>query len=235
MNRRETLKSLLLGSIGGGLILSGCAPETENSVAEVQRNSDEGYGRTEQEKKLDKKLHAQQFFSTHELETIAVLCDIILPSNNTTDSATDAEVPEFIEFIAKDIPYHKLPLRGGIMWLDHRASKSYGKEFTECSTNEQIAIIDEIAFPYEAKPGVEQGVRFFSLMRNLTLTGYYTTKTGIEDLGYKGNTPNVWDGVPEEVLTEHGLSYDREWLTKCIDQSKRADLAQWDDDGNLIT
>jgi hypothetical protein len=95
--------------------------------------------------------------------------------------------------------------------------------------------LDEIAYPQKAKPGVEQGVLFFSWMRNLVLTGYYTTRQGIDDLGYKGNTPNVWDGVPEDVLKEHDVTYDKEWIAKCIDQEKRFDIAQWDEDGNLIT
>jgi hypothetical protein len=72
-------------------------------------------------------------------------------------------------------------------------------------------------------------------MRNLTLTGYYTSKIGIEDLGYKGNTPNVWDGVPEDVLAQHDVSYDAEWIEKCVDQSKRGIIAEWDEEGNLIS
>jgi len=78
-------------------------------------------------------------------------------------------------------------------------------------------------------------IQFFSLMRNLTLTGYYTSKIGIEELGYKGNMPNVWDGVPEDVLEQHGLAYDEEWLAKCVDQSKRGIIAEWDNEGNLLT
>ena len=58
---------------------------------------------------------------------------------------------------------------------------------------------------------------------------------GIDDLGYVGNTPNVWDGVPQEVLDEHGLAYDPVWLAKCVDQSKRGDIAKWDAEGNLIS
>ena len=58
---------------------------------------------------------------------------------------------------------------------------------------------------------------------------------GIKDLGYKGNQPNVWDGVPKEILKEHELSYDKSWESKFIDQSKRNDIAVWDDDGNLIS
>ena len=78
-------------------------------------------------------------------------------------------------------------------------------------------------------------VQWFNLLRNLTLTGYFTSEVGIKELGYKGNSPNVWDGVPQEVLDDHGLSYDEEWLSKFIDQSKRLDIAKWDEDGNLIS
>jgi len=72
-------------------------------------------------------------------------------------------------------------------------------------------------------------------MRNLVLTGYFTSEVGIKELGYQGNTPNVWNGVPQEVLDDHGLSYDEEWLAKCLDPDTRADIAQWDDEGNLIS
>ena len=120
------------------------------------------------------------------------------------------------------------------MWLDHEANKAYHKEFKACSEEEQKALCDLIAYPDLAKPEMEQGVKFFNLVRNLTLTGFYTTKMGVEELGYKGNTPSVWDGVPEGVLKKHGLSYEEEWLAKCIDQEKRMNIAQWDEEGNLI-
>ena len=76
---------------------------------------------------------------------------------------------------------------------------------------------------------------FFSTFRDLVITGYFTSEVGIKDLGYKGNQPNIWDGVPEEILKEHGLSYDKSWASKFIDQSKRNDVAVWDDKGNLIS
>jgi len=233
MDRRDSIKSLLAGSLAGGLLLNGCAPQTKEPEDLSAATGD--YGRTPKEKEWDAKLKAEQFFNEHEVATIAVLCDIILPSKDQFGAATDAGVPEFIEFMAKDLPYHQLPIRGGLMWLDNKSNKQFGKEFKACSNEQQTSIIDEIAYPDKAAPNVEQGVKFFSLMRNLTLTGYYTTKMGLEDLGYQGNVANVWDGVPDDVLEKHGLAYDEEWLSKCIDQSTRADVAQWDDDGNLIS
>ena len=233
MRRRESLKSLLVGSVAGGLVLNGCAPEQQ--VEQEQASTVAGYGRTPEEKLRDEKLMSEQFFTEEELATVAILCDIILPAEADLGSATDAGVPDFIEFIAKDMPNHQLPLRGGIMWLNNQTNERFNLDFNKCSEQQQIALIDEIAYPDQAPEHLKHGVVFFSLMRNLTLTGYYTTEMGIKDLGYKGNQPNVWDGVPQEVLDEHGLSYDPEWIARCVDQDKRNDTAEWDDQGNLIT
>ena len=90
-----------------------------------------------------------------------------------------------------------------------------------------LQIVDDIAFPDEKgeRPELAPGRKFFRHMRNLTLTGYYTSQMGITDLGYSGNRPNVWDGVPEDVLKEHDVTYEEDWLAKCIDQSTRNDTA----------
>ena len=69
----------------------------------------------------------------------------------------------------------------------------------------------------------------------MVVTGWFTSEVGMRDLGYKGNIPNVWDGVPEDVLKDHDVSYDKEWIAKCGAQSKRIETARWDDDGTLIT
>jgi len=233
MDRRDTIKSLLVGGMSGGLILSACQPTEEAKQENVNPAAGE-YGRTSTEKARDEKLNSETFFTEHELATIAVLCDLILPATATAGAATDAGVPEFIEFIAKDMTYHQTPIRGGLMWLDHRANAFFGKDFMSCAHAEQTQMIDEIAWPDTAAPEVAQGVAFFSRMRNLVLTGYYTTRMGIDDLGYQGNTPNVWDGVPDEVLAAQGLSYDPEWLAKCIDQDKRNEVARWDESGNIL-
>jgi hypothetical protein len=233
MNRRDTIKSLLLGSVAAGIAFKGCAPETVESLPQTVDLP--LYGRTEIEKQRDQKLLADKFLNEHELETIAILCDIILPANENFGSATEAGVDEFIDFIVKDMPYQQTPIRGGIMWLDNFANKKYKNEFKNCSAKEQREICDLIAYPGKTKPELKQGEKFFTRMRNLTLTGYYTSKMGIEDLGYKGNTPNIWDGVPDEVLKEHSMAYDEEWLKKCVDQNKRDQIANWDDEGNLIS
>lgn len=224
----------MVGTLAGAAIGTACTKVEEEAPPIV---AETGYGRTPDEKKRDEKLKAEIFLNTHELETIAVLCDIILPATNTVGSATDAGVPEFIEFIAKDIPKHQLPLRGGLMWLDTESNKRFNQVFKLCKAQQQITIVDDIAYddPDGKKPAMAYGIKFFSLIRGLTLTGYYTTRMGVDDLGYVGNSPNIWDGVPQEVLKDYDVDYDPEWLAKCVDQSKRDATAEWDEDGNLIT
>lgn len=232
MDRRDSMKALLVSSVAGGLILKGC--DTPEEAVQVIEASPKYYGRTPEEISLDETLMEEKFLTVHELETLSSLCDLILPASGELSSAFDAGVPEFIEFMSKDIPKHQLPLRGGIMWLDNRSNRKFNKVFKICSVDEQKQLLDEIAYPDKALPEVSQGVEFFSLVRDLTITGYYTTEAGLKELGYKGNQPNVWDGVPNDILQEHGLSYDKEWLSKCINQDTRNETAQWDDDANLL-
>ncbi|WP_019671424.1 gluconate 2-dehydrogenase subunit 3 family protein [Eudoraea adriatica] len=238
MDRRKSIKSILLGTVAGGLVVHGCKPEAASTEELAAVKSDGNhFGRTPEEKELIEKLNSEQFFNEHELATIAVLANLIMPPNDKFGGATDAGVPEFIEFMAKDVPDLQTNLRGGLMWLDHKSNTEFGTEFKSAAEEQQKQILDTIAFYDPEIPMNEHPleIQFFSLMRNLTLTGYYTSKIGIEDLGYKGNMPNVWDGVPEDVLEQHGLAYDEEWLAKCVDQSKRGIIAEWDDEGNLLT
>ncbi|MEQ8955313.1 MAG: gluconate 2-dehydrogenase subunit 3 family protein [Gammaproteobacteria bacterium] len=238
MDRRESLKTLFLASLGSGVIAStGCttAANAGRQVNWTQLPTEYSYGRTEAEKAHDAALFSQTYFSEHELVTIAVLCDIILPSDHPNGGALDAGVPDFVDFMAKERENYKLPLRGGIMGLDDHAIDNYGADFVSIAEQQRLAICDAIARPDVDDPVLQPGIRFFSLLRDLTMTGYYTTELGFRDLGYQGNRPNVWDGVPEAVLRRQGKSYDAQWLAKCVDQSRRDITAEWDDDMNLIS
>ncbi|MFD2098914.1 gluconate 2-dehydrogenase subunit 3 family protein [Flagellimonas iocasae] len=237
MDRRKSLKSIVLGSVAGGLALNGCKPGTEEVIDEKAIESSAVKWRTERENEEVAKLYEEQFFTNYEIATMTVLCDLILPGSSEFKSASDADVVSFIDFMAKDLPEMQTDLRGGIMWLDHKSNTDFKVEFKSATEEQQKSILDEIAFYDPEVPESERPfeVNFFSLVRNLTMTGFYTSKIGIEELGYKGNMPNVWDGVPDDVLEQHGVSYDPEWIAKCVDQSKRNDIAEWDDDMNLIT
>lgn len=237
MDRRETIKNILLGSALAGVGLTSQSCEVDPKDIPAISKKPNAYGRTPAEIKHDKKIADEpNFFSAEELSTIAILCDIILPPVGDSGGAVDAKVPDFIEFIVKDLPMHQLPIQGGLMWLNGESHRRFENTFSTLEKGKQIAIIDDIAYPDKEKksPEFEPGRAFFNRLRNLTLTGYYTSKMGIADLGYQGNRPNMWDGVPQEVLDKHGLSYEKEWLDKYINHEKREEIAQWDDQGNLL-
>lgn len=213
MDRRKYLKTLALGTVSTGVILESCAPQAKPDQATLPAPN---YDRTPAELAHYNKLMSEQFFDDHESKTIAVLVDIIIPRDETSGSATDAGVPDFIEFIAKDMPRHQVPLRGGLKWIDIQAMKRFGNSFVDISAAQQTEIVDDIAFPEQAKPEMAQGVAFFNLMRDLTATGFFTSEIGIKDLGYVGNKPNQWDGVPKEVLDQYGLKYDDRELNESV-------------------
>lgn len=235
MDRREHLKLLLAGSVGAGLFMTSCTDEDRKiSEAIITRENGIGYGRTEEEMEYDRRLHSTTFFTDSEMEMIEILADIIIPADEESGSATDTGVPDFIEFMMKDMPQLQVPTRGGLMWTNNECNKRFDKIFTECSESERLELIDDIAWPDEADPSMMFGVRFFNRMRDLVSTGFFTSRIGVEYLGYKGNTPGFWDGVPEEVLLKHGFTYDQKTLNECIKAEDRYKIADWDDDANLI-
>lgn len=210
MKRRDVLKGISMTSLGlVGLNPQVKAAEAIDFIAGEDGNKKdpvfEQFGRTEYEKMRDAKLFAETFFTKHEMKTITVLVDIIIPKDGRSGSASDAGVPAFIEFMAKDKPEFQTPLRGGLTWLDNHSKGRFGKNFIDIAVADQIAIVEDIAYPEKKKPGFSHGIAFFSLMRNLTASGFWSSKMGIEDLGYMGNTPNKWEGVPADVLKQYGL------------------------------
>ena len=104
------------------------------------------------------------------------------------------------------MPEHQTPMRGGLRWLDMHCLTRYDKAFKDCNHTQQMEMVDEIAWPKKAKPEMQQGVAFLNLMRNLTATGFYTSEIGVKDVGYKGNAPNQWNGVPDDVLKQYNMA-----------------------------
>ncbi|RKE46783.1 gluconate 2-dehydrogenase subunit 3 family protein [Sphingobacterium detergens] len=203
MNRRESLKALGFIAAGSGLLTAAC--NTKDAKNTTAANADKLPGIQDFEYERTARLKEEKFFDEHEMATITVLADIIIPKDSKSGSASEAGVPDFIEFIVKDLPDNKIPMRGGLRWLDLQTKRRHGNVFIKCDTKDQLALIDEIAYPELAKPEMQQGAAFFSLMRNLTSSGFYTSEIGIKDIGYAGNKPGVWNGVPDDVLKEHGF------------------------------
>ena len=238
MDRRKSIETMILGVSASALAFHGCKTDSTNIEDEITLTNETKYfGRTAKELERIEKLNAEQLFNTHEMETISALSVVILPPTELYGGPIEANVPDLIEFMGKDLPEMQPILLGGLMWLNHKSNKDFGLEFKSASLEQQKQLCDEICWHDTEIPLDEQALelQFFALMRNLVVTGYYTSKVGIADLGYKGNIPNVWDGVPQDILDQHGVAYDPEWIAKCIDQSKRGVIAEWDDNGTLLT
>jgi len=218
MDRRKSLKVMVLGTVSSGFLLEAC--ETSNKKTVIKKapkeTAEKHPGLMQEEVKHLDEVKSYTFFTPHEMQTITILADIIIPKDDVSGSASDAKVPDFIEFIVKDKPENQVPMRGGLHWLDMQCLKRYNNAFAECNHQQQMEMVDEIAWPKKAKPEMQPGIKFFNLMRNLTATGFYTSEMGVKDVGYVGNTPNQWNGVPADVLKKHNLAYTEKELKECI-------------------
>jgi gluconate 2-dehydrogenase gamma chain len=157
-----------------------------------------------------------KFFTAHEWATVRVLVDLIIPKDERSGSATDAGVPEFMDFLMLDLPVtgesdrmrRQTAMRGGLRWLDGESLRRVQKTFVDCTPAERTAVLDDIAWPERARdnPTISNGVAFFNSFRDLTASGFWSSKIGIEDLQYMGNVANPdWEGCPAEALTHLGL------------------------------
>jgi hypothetical protein len=137
------------------------------------------------------------FFTPTEMQTVRLLSDLIIPRDEQSGSATDAGVPEFLDFVMTEWPEHQTPIRGGLAWLDRESVRRTGTPFRENPEPRHRELLDDIAYPARARPEMAQGVEFFSRFRDLVLSGFYSSKEGVKDLGYMGNTfVAEWKGCP---------------------------------------
>ena len=146
-------------------------------------------------------------FTAHEWDTVRMLVDLILPKDERSGSATEAGVPEFMDFMLGDDPDLETPVRGGLAWLDHECDDRYGKTFVAATDGERSGVLDDIAWPKKAKPEHAAGVAFFNSFRDFTASGFFSSKLGVQDLRYIGNTVvSEWKGCPPEALAKLGVT-----------------------------
>jgi hypothetical protein len=194
MNRRAALKLMASAPAAAGFAWTAEEAVSASALAQAARASGASF--------------TPRFFTPHEHQTVRALVDLIIPKDERSGSATDAGVPEFMDFMMIDQPARQIPMRGGLAWLDLRCQERFDKMFLDCASGERTAVLDEIAWPDRAAAALSHGVAFFNSFRDLTATGFWTTKMGIDDLQYLGNRSVArWNGCPEEALRKLGVSY----------------------------
>ncbi len=150
--------------------------------------------------------YQRKTFDDHQWQTVRVLCDLIIPADEHSGSATDAGVAEFLDdWIAfrteqDDNQDFEAEILGGLMWLDRESNRLFQKDFAGASVGQQKQILDRIAYPHKAAPADQAWARFFSQFRSLTISGYFSSKMGVAALPYLGNTLVVdWKGCDPKV------------------------------------
>ena len=191
ITRREAL--LVLASATAGAAI-GVSPAVFERVTSATRKATAAGG------------FRPAFFTPHEWRTVRILADLVIPADERSGSATDAGVPEFLDFMLVEREEMRVPIRGGLRWLDAEAVERAGVPFVDLGAADRAAILDDIAWPARARPEKSQGVAFFSDFRDLVAAGFFSSRIGIEDLGYAGNRAiPEWKGCPPEALRHLGL------------------------------
>jgi hypothetical protein len=147
-----------------------------------------------------------KFFTAHEYATVGVLVDLIVPKDDRSGSATDAGVPAFMDFMMNDQPRRQIAMRGGLAMIDRLAQDRFGKRFVSASDRERHLLLDEIAYTSNPDRGLSQAIAFFSSFRDLTASGFWSTRMGVADLQYQGNVfVTEWTGCPDAALKKLGV------------------------------
>ena len=193
MNRRDAARLLAVAPVATAFRW---APESVREAAALARQA------------LSGPPFQPKFFTAHEWRTVRILVDLIIPADEQSGSATQAGTPEFIDFMCVDDKNLQIPVRGGLAWLDTASREAFGKAFADGTAGEQTGILDRIAWPRKAKPEDAQGAAFFTGFRDLTASGFYSSRMGVHDLRYLGNTfVHEWNGCPPEALAKLGVRY----------------------------
>ncbi len=189
MSRRDLLRNLTVGAAVGSVLQM--IPAEAAAMAHQMIHK-------EKAATLAGK-YAPKYFTAHQYETLTTLCDTIIPKDEKSGGAVEAGAPEFIDLLTSENEDYQLEFGGGLMWLDNYCADRYQLTFLECTPAQKKEVLDLIAYRKNAKADTSlgQGVEFFARLRAMTCDGFYTSKIGIEDLQYIGNTALAeWPGCP---------------------------------------
>ena len=180
VTRRAVLKSLSMSAVAGSVL----------TVIPLQA-AEHVHNMIESEKADNKAgVYAPKYFDAHGYKTLQALCEMILPADADSGGAMEAGAPEFIDLLTSENADYQSVLGGGMKGFDATCVSRYGKAYLECTPQQQSEILDLIAYRKNAvkDESLSQAMEFFSLLRNLTADGFFTSKIGIKYLGYRGNT-----------------------------------------------
>lgn len=180
ISRRDVLRNLTVSAAGGSVLQVIPARAAMLAHELIQTEKSASLAGT----------YSPKFFPAHQYQTLVLLCDMIIPKDEVSGGAVEARAPEFIDLLTSENEEYQAVLGGGLMWLDNFCTDRYECTFPDCSPAQQKEALDLIAYRENAKEdaSLTQGIAFFAKLRLMTCAGFYTSKIGIEDLKYIGNT-----------------------------------------------
>ncbi|MEX2260642.1 MAG: gluconate 2-dehydrogenase subunit 3 family protein [Bryobacteraceae bacterium] len=188
LSRREILRNIGLGltlTAGGADLLSAqAAQHVHQAVAEQKKSGP----------------YKPKCFTAHEYRTLQKLADLIVPADEKSKGAIEAGAPEFIDLLASNNADLAAIFTGGLAWMDREMERRHKANFVSATPEQQTALLDAIAYRKNDAPEIAPGIRFFAWARNMTVDAFYTSRTGVDDLGYKGNGSMSEFSVPEEAI-----------------------------------
>jgi gluconate 2-dehydrogenase gamma chain len=200
IDRRDALKAMALAPLAAALSFS----DTEVAAASAHL-----------ETTADGDAPPPEFFNAREWRIVRVLADDVIPRDARSGSATDARVPEYMDFLLNvGSENAKTAMRNGLAWIDTEARTRFEKGYADCTPAQRHAILDDIAWPAKATPAFAAAATWFNSFRDMTASGFFTSRLGNRDLGYTGGVAIPrWTGSPPAVLRHLGVSYDQ-WDAK---------------------
>jgi len=205
MDRRTTIKWVLAASATWPLAGKGAAPAADSALAA------RGYGN---DPDLLAAYHPGELWpltlTAAQRRLATTLADIIIPADEHSPSASAVGVVEFIdEWVSAPYPAHRKDrdvVLDGFAWLDAESARRFGKEFSDLDAALQHRMCDDICDESRAGAPLRAAAHFFSLFRDLTAGGFYSSPAGRKDLNYIGNVPLArFDGPPSALLKALGL------------------------------
>jgi gluconate 2-dehydrogenase gamma chain len=180
ITRRDILRTLAIGGVGGS-VLQVIPLEAAEQVHRMVK---------QEKTKVPAGTYRPKFFPAHQYATLSVLCDAIIPGDESSGGAVQAGAPEFIDLLTSENKDYQVKLGGGLMWLDSFCIDRNGSAYLSCSAAQQTETLDLIAYRRNAEKdaSLSQGIEFFAFLRRLTTDGFYSSEIGIKDLQYIGNT-----------------------------------------------
>ncbi len=201
ISRRQALAALV--AVPAGLVLPPEAVEKASAhAAEALQGTQQAAGTQQQARPP----YQPKNFTSDEWRLVRLLVNYVIPADARSGSATQAGVPEFMDFVLGEYPTNRQWMKDGLGWMNAECRRRHGKGFVSCNDAQRREVLDAIAWPRRAAPEMRAGVEFFNRFRNMTASGFFSSRMGVQDLGYVGNRPVAkWEGTPAHVMRKFGL------------------------------